>query len=372
MSEFVKIAFGPLAAPKGGTYVVFVGADLKPAPRAAALLRRRGRAHRSHGQNGPLSRQVAERDGLVEAAGLEGTRLLVVGVAPGKDGKPIDFATLGGFVCGKLGAAKKVAVAFEAPEGEWDAAAAAEFALGLRLRAYRFDKYKSKKDDGEEADDAAPAVTIETATPRRRAARRARREAPSPRASSSRATLVNEPPNVLFPDRFAERAMALKKLGVEVEVLDEKAMAKLGMGALLAVGQGSERDSRLVVMRWRGAQVEKAKPVVVRRQGRLLRLRRHFDQAGRRHGGHEGRHGGRGLRRRPDARARQTQGQGQRGRRHRPGREHAGRRRLPARRHPEIDVRARRSRSSTPTRKAGSCSPTRYWCDARERQADAS
>ena len=67
-------------------------------------------------------------------------------------------------------------------------------------------------------------------------------------------TLVNEPPNVLYPESFAERAAGLKTLGVEVEILDEKAMSKLGMGALLGVGQGSKRDSRLVVMRWRGAK----------------------------------------------------------------------------------------------------------------------
>ena len=72
-------------------------------------------------------------------------RLLVVGVAPGKDGKPIDFANLGGFVFGKLGAAKKVAVAFVAPEGEWEAGQAAEFALGLRLRAYRFDRTRPRR-----------------------------------------------------------------------------------------------------------------------------------------------------------------------------------------------------------------------------------
>jgi leucyl aminopeptidase len=74
--------------------------------------------------------------------------------------------------------------------------------------------------------------------------------------------LVNEPPNVLFPESFAARALELKALGVEVEALDERAMAKLGMNALLAVGQGSERDSRLVVMRWRGAPGRKTKPVV--------------------------------------------------------------------------------------------------------------
>jgi leucyl aminopeptidase len=261
MSEFVKIAFGSLAAPKGGTYVIFVGAELKPAPRAAALLGAASARIEAMAKAVRFRGKSQSAMDVVEAAGLEGTRLLVVGVAPGKDGKPIDFASLGGFVCGKLGAAKKVAVAFLAPEGEWDGAAAAEFALGLRLRAYRFDKYKSKKDNGEEADDAAPVVTIETASPA------AARVAAVPRLAIAEGVelardLVNEPPNVLFPIAFAERVQALKALGVEVEALDEKAMAKLGMNALLAVGEGSKFDSRLVIMRWRGAPNRKSKPVV--------------------------------------------------------------------------------------------------------------
>jgi leucyl aminopeptidase len=66
--------------------------------------------------------------------------------------------------------------------------------------------------------------------------------------------LVNEPPNVLFPAEFARRAGELKKLGVTVEVLDVKAMTKLGMGALLGVSQGSVRPGRMVVMRWNGGK----------------------------------------------------------------------------------------------------------------------
>ena len=53
----------------------------------------------------------------------------------------------------------------------------------------------------------------------------------------------------------------MKKLGVQVEVLDEKAMTKLGMGSLLGVGQGSEQESRVVIMRWNGAKNKKARPV---------------------------------------------------------------------------------------------------------------
>jgi leucyl aminopeptidase len=66
--------------------------------------------------------------------------------------------------------------------------------------------------------------------------------------------LVNEPPNVLFPDEFARRAQALKKSGLSVEVLDAKQMRKLGMNALLGVAQGSRREARLVVMRWNGGR----------------------------------------------------------------------------------------------------------------------
>ncbi len=73
--------------------------------------------------------------------------------------------------------------------------------------------------------------------------------------------LVNEPPNVLGPVEFAARAEELKKLGVVVETLDVKAMQRLKMGALLAVGQGSVRPSRMVVMHWNGAKAKKTAPV---------------------------------------------------------------------------------------------------------------
>src|SRR5438105_2592086 len=66
--------------------------------------------------------------------------------------------------------------------------------------------------------------------------------------------LINEPANVLFPEEFARRAAVLKKLGVAVEVLDVPAMRKLGMNALLGVGQGSRKDSRVVIMRWNGGK----------------------------------------------------------------------------------------------------------------------
>ena len=119
--------------------------------------------------------------------------------------------------------------------------------------------------------------------------------------------LVNEPANVLYPVEFARRASAVEKVGVEVEILDDKAMTKLGMGALLGVAQGSRASRPLVIMRWNGGKKGEP-PVAFVGKGVC------FDTGGisikpaRRHGGHEGRHGRRGLRRRPDARARRAQG----------------------------------------------------------------
>ncbi|HEY1943106.1 MAG TPA: leucyl aminopeptidase [Roseiarcus sp.] len=260
MSQFVHVAFGPHSAPKGGTYVVFVGADLKTGPGVAerlgdAVAHLEAAAKTSGFTGKPLT--IMD---ILQPSGLEAARLLVIGVAAAQDGKPVDFATLGGYVFGKLGAAKAVEVAFEAPVGDWDANAAADFALGLRLRAYRFDKYKTVKRNGEDAEGAVPKVTVGVANPAAARAAAVSRTAVAEGVELAR-NLVNEPPNVLFPEAFAERAASLAELGVDVEILDEKAMAKLGMSALLGVGQGSKRESRFVVMRWRGAKGRRAKPL---------------------------------------------------------------------------------------------------------------
>jgi leucyl aminopeptidase len=72
--------------------------------------------------------------------------------------------------------------------------------------------------------------------------------------------LVSEPPNILYPESFAERVKErLGALGVTVELMGEAKLAKLGMGALLGVGQGSERETHVVVMSYSGAPKAKNK-----------------------------------------------------------------------------------------------------------------
>ncbi len=262
MSAAVKISFGPLSATKGSALVVFVGADMKPAAAVTGEL----------GDLEPLIRTAAKAANfkgaqrtaldILAPSGLDASRLIVVGVAPGKDNAPLDFVTLGGFVFGKLAGATKVEVAFEAPAGSWDSAGAADFALGLRLRGYKFDKYKTRKKENDEDNEGAREFVIGAAPVAAARAAAQQRFAVAEGVEIAR-DLVNEPPNVLFPAEFADRARALETLGVQVAILDEKAMAKLGMNALLGVGRGSARDSRLVAMRWNGGRTKRAKPVVV-------------------------------------------------------------------------------------------------------------
>src|SRR5258707_15891171 len=129
---------------------------------------------------------------------------------------------------------------------------AAELALGAQLRAYAFDRYKTKRKEEEEK---AAKIKVAIAV----AGVAAAEKAFAPRAAVADGVtiardLVNEPANVLYPEEFARRAGSLKKLGAVVEVLGIKEMKKLGMNALLGVGQGSEHESRTVIMRWNGGK----------------------------------------------------------------------------------------------------------------------
>ena len=124
---------------------------------------------------------------------------------------------------------------------------------------------------------------------------------------------------------------------MNVEILDMKALtqAEDECAARRRPGLGARKPRRDHALEWRQ---EGRKAAGLHRQGRVLRHRRHLDQAGGRHGGHEGRHGGCGLRGRPDACAGRAQGEGECGRRHRPGREHAGRQCAAAGRYRHLDV----------------------------------
>jgi leucyl aminopeptidase len=125
-----------------------------------------------------------------------------------------------------------------------------ELLLGLMLRAYGFEIYRTP-----ETDAPAPnrSVTLLVADPAAAEAEAAAARAVAEGVFFTR-DLVSEPANVLTTSEFAARLEALRDLGLEVEVLDEPALEELGMRTLLAVGRGSESPSKVVVMQWKGAE----------------------------------------------------------------------------------------------------------------------
>lgn len=126
---------------------------------------------------------------------------------------------------------------------------AADISFGLAMRAYDFTPHKT----GEQK--APGPVTMAVTQPEAVASAAAPMAALAEGVFFTR-DLVNEPANVLTTHDFAARLAAMQELGLEVEILEEDQLSRLGMGALLGVGQGSESPSKVVVMQWRGGGEE--------------------------------------------------------------------------------------------------------------------
>ncbi len=124
---------------------------------------------------------------------------------------------------------------------------AAEMSFGLAMRAYDFSAHKT----GEQK--VPGPVTMMVNAPETVAAEAAPLAALAEGVFFTR-DLVNEPANVLTTDDFAARLAAMQELGLEVEILEEEELSRLGMRALLGVGQGSESPSKVVVMQWNGGK----------------------------------------------------------------------------------------------------------------------
>jgi leucyl aminopeptidase len=253
MPDAVKVGFVPFSTAARGILVVFCDdalkfgeATSKALGAVADLVRRVAAANQFKGKNGSALDILAPQ-------GLKSTRLIVIGAGKPSAIKEYDFLKLGGIIAGKLRpGSDAVTIMADLPDGPMQPGQAAAIAAGARLRAYTFDRYKTKKKDGE---DTALRADLSVAVADVGAARKA--FAPDSHIVDGvlmARELVNEPPNVLFPVEFARRATELRKVGVEVEVLDVKAMTKLGMGALLGVAQGSAHPGRTVIMRWNGGK----------------------------------------------------------------------------------------------------------------------
>ena len=192
-------------------------------------------------------------DGFVEEAG-EVARLALAGAGDRND--EARFANLekaGAALADKYQSSGDKNLVLDLSESDLSAVEVAHVLLGLRLRNWRYDVYRTKMKDDQK-------ITLEGVTvvgaPQGMEAAWADGAALAEGVEFTR-ELVTEPANILYPESFVERCQErFEGTGAELIVLDEAEMEKLGMGSLLGVGQGSSRDSRILAIRWNGGGSE--------------------------------------------------------------------------------------------------------------------
>lgn len=133
---------------------------------------------------------------------------------------------------------------------------AAYLSAGMLLRSYKFDKYKTIKSDDDESDDNdkesyPEKVNIITSNPEQSQKLFEKEQNIASGVFFAR-DLISEPGNIIYPESFAERCKELATDGVNVEIFGESELAKLNANCLLAVGQGSDKESHMVVMHYNG------------------------------------------------------------------------------------------------------------------------
>ena len=256
MSMSIEISFSKTAKVSGGL-VVALGSLNDPVSAAARSADPAGQLDKAIRVAGFTGKSFATAD-IIAPSESPADRIALVGTGdPGKLSAH-EWIRLGGKISTLIRKADKVIVLL----GQADlptADAAADMALGLLMRSYVFDAYKTKKNEDDDNGSRKVSVVFQHADAAGCKKAFTARQAVLDGVTLAR-NLVNEPANVLGPVEFAARAKQLEALGVEVEILTEKEMKKLKMEALLGVSLGSARPPRLAVMRWQGAK-PKDKPV---------------------------------------------------------------------------------------------------------------
>ena len=202
-----------------------------------ADLRRAAKGMRFDGDTGSIAEIFADDGGTAR-------RVVLVGVGSAKDDQALEKA--GGAVAARLQSSGESRIVID-PVALDTPHAGSRLLFGALQRAWRHDVYRTTiKDKAKPTLEEIVVIGDDAET-----AEWASRAHVLAGVALAR-ELVTEPPNTLYPESFAERCRDLEKLGVEIEVLGEEEMRKLGMNALLGVSQGSEREGKFLVLRWNG------------------------------------------------------------------------------------------------------------------------
>ena len=256
----MKISFVKPGLPATGIVVVIIGANGKLSNTATRLDKKAGGAIRRAIRASRFEGKCGQSLNIIAPSGTRLDRILLLGHGKSSEVTPLEMQKIGGRIYYGTHKVKNglVTVVLDTVTKAkmTTAEMAAEIGFGANLRSYRFDKYKTKlKPENKPSIKSLNISCVGYANARKKYL------VLSKVASGVFFTrdLVSEPPNILYPDTLARRAKSLEKLGLKVQILGESQMRRLGMGALLGVGQGSIRESRLVVMQWNGGVKAKGK-----------------------------------------------------------------------------------------------------------------
>ncbi|WP_374374649.1 leucyl aminopeptidase [Dongia sp.] len=258
----MKIAFVSKPAADAPVLALLLADDRKLGTRAAALDRACGGAITRALGSPRFKAKKGEILDLIAPTGLKARRIVLLGLGSPKELTFQVARSCGGALAAHLLAEREVKATLlvDHPTGVKldEAHLAAELACGVRLRNYRFDRFFTEKKE----DRPDPLTGLDLVVSQPAAAEKAsKRPAAIATGVEFARDLTNEPPNELYPESFVARAKALTALGIKVEALDERQMARLGMNALLSVGKGSARPPRLLVLQYEGARPGKAGPL---------------------------------------------------------------------------------------------------------------
>jgi leucyl aminopeptidase len=246
------IAFVKPALPRGGALVLLMPEGEPPAGLAAEAGTASGgaiaRALEAAGFKGRKGQSTT-----LWAPGAGFSKVVAIGLGKAAELSPETAEAAGGTIAGATASEREATVAADGLPAEL----AAHLALGATLRAWRFDRYRTK--EKEEDKPKLERLSFAAANPAAAKAAFGPMRAVADGVFLAR-ELGSEPPNVLHPIEMAERCRALEKLGVEVEVMGLKELRRLGFGAMIGVAQGSQHEPRLVVMQWKGATRVARKP----------------------------------------------------------------------------------------------------------------
>jgi leucyl aminopeptidase len=211
-----------------------------------AAVREGAAAARFAGKTGQVFETFVERDGEV-------VRLALVGIGKAGDAdRLVNLERAGAALTAKYLTSGETEVALDLSDADLTAQEAAAILLGLRLRAWRYDVYRTRLKDEQKV---SLATTTVIGAPAGIDAAWADAKAVACGVEFTR-ELVSEPANVIYPETFVARCRErFADTDVEIVVLDEDEMRELGMGALLGVSQGSARPARMLCLKWLGGPV---------------------------------------------------------------------------------------------------------------------